>query len=131
MAQDFAVKVEGLAELRRDLRRIDPELLDEVREALKAGAQRVATRAASVAPQRSGRLAASYRAFTSGNRAGVRSTLPYAGVVEYGGTIRPRGTPIVFRPAMPITGSVEYEQERIVRDLDRGIAEAAQRTGWR
>ena len=63
------VYIKGLAEFRRDLRRIDPVLAKGVREGLKDAAQIVAYEARRRAPVRSGRLVASVRAFASGNRA--------------------------------------------------------------
>lgn len=67
-----AVHVEGLAQFRAALRRIDPQLAKGVREGLKDGAQIVANEARQRAPVRTGSLVASVRAFASGNRAGVR-----------------------------------------------------------
>lgn len=130
MAKDFDVKVEGLKELRRDLRQQDRETLKEVQKTLKGAADIVRAEAAATAPRRTGALAGSYRAFTRGNAAGVRSPLPYAGVVEYGGTIQPRGVPIVFRRYEPITRAVERNRDRIVEHLGDGLEAAARRTGW-
>jgi len=127
---DYDVQVKGLADLRRDLRRLDQEALKEIRGALKDAADVVARDAATLAPRRTGRLAASYRPFTSGNVAGVRSRLPYAGVIEFGGTIRPRGVPIEIRRYEPVTRAVERQRDRVVEQVADGIEAAAKRTGW-
>ena len=129
--EDITVKVEGLARLRRDLRALDRAAVTEVRDVLRDAAGIVAERAALLAPRQTGALAASYKPFTAGNRAGVRSRLPYAGVVEYGGTIRPRGTPIEFRRALPLTRAAQQQADTIVQRLDRGLGEAAARHGWK
>jgi hypothetical protein len=130
MATELTVQVKGLAELRRDLRRLDREMLGEVRDTLKRGADIIARDAASLAPRRTGALAASYRAFTRGNLAGVRSNLPYAGVVEYGGTISPRGVPILFQRSAPVTRAAERQADSVAREVADGIDKAALRSGW-
>lgn len=68
------VRIEGLADFRRDLRRINPELNKGVREALKRAVEPVASEARAKAPKRSGRLASSIKPFTKGNVAGVAVT---------------------------------------------------------
>lgn len=130
MARELAVKVHGLKELRRDLRRQDPDTVKEIRETLRRAAGLVARQAATIAPRRTGRLAESYRPFTRGNIAGVRSALPYAAVHEYGGTISPRGVPIVIRRTAPVSRVVMRETESIVRELEDGIMDVARRHGW-
>jgi phage gpG-like protein len=127
----IAVRVEGLAELRRDLRATDRETLREVQGTLRNAAGIAAAQAALLVARRTGALAASYRAYARGNRAGVRSSLPYAGVVEYGGTIRPRGTAIKFRRSLPVSRAVLRETDTIVEAIGDGIEAAARRTGWR
>jgi hypothetical protein len=127
----YEVKVDGLAEFRRDLRRLDRESLGQIRDSLKEAADIVARRAALLAPRRTGALAASYKPFTAGNRAGVRSNLPYAGVVEYGGTIRPRGYDIRFRRALPLTRARDMEAGAVVDDLADRIDVVARRSGWK
>lgn len=131
MAKEFDVNVHGLAELRRDLRAQDRETLKEVQGALKRGAELTAREAASLAPNRTGQLAAGYRPFTRGNIAGVRNRVPYAGVIEYGGTISPKGTRIEIRRYEPVTRAVERQRDRIVQEIGDGIQAAADRTGWR
>jgi len=84
------IYIEGLADFRRDLRRIDPELAKGVREGLKDAAQIVAYEAQRRAPRRTGRLVASVRAFASGNRAGVRVTARKVSRAYPGGYPYPR-----------------------------------------
>lgn len=130
MAKDFAVNVKGLAEFRRNVRRVDAEANREIGVALSHGAEIAADAARLLAPRRTGALAASYRAYRRGNHAGVRSNLPYAPVIEFGGTIRPRGVPIMFKRQAPVTRAVERNETAIVREVEQGIVRAAQRTGW-
>jgi phage gpG-like protein len=63
--------------------------------------------------------------------ASVGSRLPQAGVLHFGGTIRPRGVPIAF-PARPvISEAVDRNTDRIVNELGDAVEQAARRTGWR
>ncbi len=110
--------MEGLQEFRAALRRIDPELVKGVREGLKDGAQIVATETRRRAPQRSGRLVGSIRAFTAGTTAGVRvnarrasrkypSGYPYPRRIEFEGG----GARAFVRPAL------EAKRDEVVRRL--------------
>lgn len=111
---EIAVQVEGLAQLRAALRRMDPALNAGVREALKDASQIVAYEVKRRAPRGpSGRLHDSVRAFTSGNRAGVRVTAvkvspaypsgyPYPRRIEFegsGGNRAGSGARAFVRPA--------------------------------
>lgn len=124
------VQTQGLAQLRRDLKRLDPLIDRELRDAIREAADKVAVTAGARAPRDSGALAHSIRPFVSGAKASVGSTLPYAGVVEFGGVIRPRGVPITFRPAGMVGRAVEDHADQIVEDIGDGIDRAARRAGW-
>lgn len=127
---DAAVRIEGLARLRRDLRAMQPAALREVREVLKAGAATVAERARPNAPRRTGNLADSYRAGTAGNTAFLRSRLPQAGVHEYGGVIAPRGVPLRIKQSRPIGRGLDATQDRLVEQIAEGFEAVARRNGW-
>lgn len=131
MAKVFAVRTEGLREFRRDLRRLDPALDRELRIELRESIIKVAAQAALLAPRRTGELAASYRPYVRQNAAGIRSALPYAPVIEYGGTIRPRGVPIEFKRSLPVTRAVLREADTIVESFGDAVERAADKTGWR
>jgi phage gpG-like protein len=130
MPKDFDVHVEGLRDFRRDLKKTDAEAAKALQKELKEAVGRVSIEAAATAPRKSGALARSYRPFTRGNIAGVRSPLPYAGVIEYGGSISPKGTPITIRKFEPITRAVERRKDAIVEDIGDAIESAAKRAGW-
>src|SRR3954465_1154146 len=106
MAKDFDVKVDGLRDFRRDLKRTDTEAAKALQKELRQAVGKVAIEAAATAPRKTGTLARSYRPFTRGNVAGVRSNLPYAPVIEYGGTIEPKGSPVHIRRYEPVTRAV-------------------------
>lgn len=124
------VQTENLAQLRRDLKRLDPLIDRELRDAIKDAADKVAVTAGARAPRDSGALAHSIRPFVSGAKASVGSTLPYAGWIEHGGTIRPRGVPITIRGAGMVSKAVEDHADQIVDDIGDGIEQAARRAGW-
>jgi phage gpG-like protein len=130
VADDVAIRVDGLRELHAALRNTDREAAKALRAELKAVAASVATEAASLAPRRTGRLAASIRPYATGNRAGVRSSLPYAGVVHWGGTIRPKGTPITF-PARPfIADAMDRKADEAATQIAAVLDGAIRRAGW-
>ncbi len=125
------VRVEGLADLRRDLRKLAPDTLKEMRGVLKEGAGIVAAAAGPLAARQTGRLAAGFRAGTAGNSAFVRNRVPYAGVQEFGGKIAPRGTPFQIKPHPAATRALELNAERIVDRVGDGIDRVAGRAGFR
>jgi len=128
--RDLAVKVDNLQPLRKALRAVDKDALRDVQTVTKRAAEVVAVEARSRAPRRTGRLAGSIRATTSGARGIVRSPLPYAPVHEYGGTIEPRGTPIRIKRREYITGALEEKQDQVRDELARGFNEVARRHGF-
>ncbi len=125
------IQIEGLAQLRRDLRAIDAGLSRELNVELRQTVNIAARDAATLAPRRTGKLARSYKPFTRGNIAGVRSPLPYAPVNEYGGTIRPRGVPIDIRRSQPVSRAVERNADRIAEELGDRIEDLARRHGFK
>jgi hypothetical protein len=127
----FEVRTEGLRDFRRDLKRMDPQLDKELRVELRDAVVKVTARAALLAPRRTGALAKSYRPFVTQRQAGIRSSLPYAPVIEYGGTISPRGTDIVIKRSEPVTRAVERETDEIVDAFGDAVERAADKTGWR
>lgn len=132
MAQrDYTVNVQGLTELRRRLRATDVGALGAVQSTLRRAAGLAAEEASRLAPRRTGALAGSYRPFARGNIAGVRSRLPYAGVIEFGGTISPRGAEIRFERSEPVTRAIEHERDAIERTLVGDFDAMARRNGWR
>lgn len=90
------IQIEGLANLRRGLKQIDPQLQKDLRNEFLPIAQRVASGAASRVPSKSGRAAASVRGGVSGNNAyvqGGKKTVPYFGWLDFGGRTPMKGNP--------------------------------------
>lgn len=128
---DAAVHTQGLRELRRDLKRLDPLIDRELRDAIRDAADKVAVTAGALAPRDSGALAHSIRPFVSGPKASIGSALPYAGVVHWGGTISPRGVPITFPRTEFISRAVDDHTDALVEEVADGIDRAARKAGWR
>jgi len=122
VAVEGQVSVEGLAELRRALRRIDPALLKGVRTALKKGAEVVRDEAKKDAAVRSGLMRDRTRAFTSGNVAGVRvrATAPdgyaYPRRIEY----EDDGVRSFVRKAL------SDKQQEVIRELEKMLDDIAE-----
>jgi hypothetical protein len=77
------VKIEGLAAFRRSLKKAGADMAD-MKSANEAAAQTVARAGSARAPRRSGQLSGSLRPARQLARARVTSSLPYAGVIEFG-----------------------------------------------
>lgn len=81
------IRVEGLRELRRELRRLPGELNKRMGDINKDAAEPVRERATQLVPRRTGRLAGSIRSFKAQARAQVgagRKSIPYAGPIHFG-----------------------------------------------
>lgn len=130
MADRPAIKIEGLAEFRRDLRKLDREADKELRGNIRAGAEKVLREAQADAPRRSGALARSLKISVTAKRASIYSNLPYAPVVHWGGTIKPRGVEIRFKRTEFISGAAERGADRLAEDIAQGVERAALRAGW-
>lgn len=81
-----SLQVDGLGQLRRDLRRVAGDA-DDLKAANAKAAAVVAGAASAGAPRRTGRLAASVRGNKAVGRAQIKAggaAVPYAGPVHYG-----------------------------------------------
>jgi phage gpG-like protein len=125
------IAVHGLRELRRTFRRTDPESVKALRDVQKEAAEIVATRARILVPVRTGALQRSIQSATRGDVALVRSRLPYAPVLEYGGTIKPRGVDITFERREFVGRAAEQTQIAVANRLARGFDRAMRRAGWK
>lgn len=122
------VRIEGLREFRRDLKRVSQEANKQLAGEIKTATENVAAEARGHAVHRTGGYAASIRAYSGG---AVGSRLPQAGVLHWGGTIRPRGVAITFRRRPVVTDALERQTDRIVDAMGDAIERAARRAGWK
>jgi hypothetical protein len=127
----LSLEVNGLRELRRDLRRLDPALDKEVRRGFREASRPILQTAQGFAPNRTGQLARSLRISVTQRGIAITSTHPGAGVIHWGGTIEPRGYPIEFpRSAFAIRAG-EAHLNRLADEMGDAVERAADSTGWR
>lgn len=124
------VRVKGLREFRRDLKRLSPAVNRELTRELKTVAEPVAADARAHAPKLTGEYAASIRVYTTGTKVSIGSRLPQAGVLHWGGTIRPRGVPIHFKPRPVVMEAADRQSHEIVDGLGDAVERAARKVGW-
>lgn len=124
--RELSLRVEGLAKLRRDLRAIDKDLGKSLTDHLRDLAKEVRDEARSRAPVKTGALQRSIKHSVRARGASIYSNTPYAGVQEWGGTIRPKGTPIEIQGRHFIYSAIYDHADHIkgqVEGLLDGIAD--------
>lgn len=87
---ESAIRIEGLAEFTRHLRRLDSDLPKALRLAMNEAADLVATDARKLVPRRSGRAAASIRVASTRTAVRVRAggpKAPYYPWLDFGGRV--------------------------------------------
>jgi hypothetical protein len=119
------IEVHGLNETLRDLRRLnDKEIPKAIRQANKAAAEMVAPMARALAPQRSGRLAASVKARATQRSgavvAGSKVRVPYAGPIHWGWP--KRGIAANKFMLRALDARIHAARERYVRRMNEAIA---------
>lgn len=125
-----AVHVKGLAEFRRDVKRVDAEVNKQLARDLREGAQETLEEGRAVAPRLTGKLAGSLRLSVTTRQVAIYSNLPYAGLLHWGGTIRPRGVPITFKRTEFLSDPVERNADKIAERVAESVEDAARATGW-
>lgn len=133
-----AVDARGLKKFARDMRKLDhhlgvavsAELRDignEVRDRIRSSTDAPYGDAANDSQGKAGRKRGSVK--TSVRRGGVAlvSSEPDAGVWNWGGTIRPRGAPIVIPRTEFVSGEVEKDTEHVEERLGSLTDEVARR----
>lgn len=122
-----AVSIEGLAAFRRDLRKIDPQLVRGVRDGLKDAAKIVGAEAKDIAGKHSasGDTVKGIKHFTSGNRAGVRSKARRASAKYPSGYEYPRRYEFGDRKRPFLHPALEAKRDDVVDELDRVLDSVA------
>lgn len=96
------VRVEGLADLLADLKRLQPAVDKAWVENSKQLGKKVEADARRRAPRLTGKLAAGIKVVDTPQGAELRSTAPHAGILEFGGSHPVFGHDVqVFQPARP------------------------------
>ena len=130
MASKDPVRLEGFREFRRDLKKLEPAVDKQLRKDLAVVAARVATEAKAGAPRRTGKYAGSIRPYVTTKGVSIGSRLPQAGVLHFGGTIKPRGVPITIIARPVVSAAVDRNTDRIVDGMGDAIEQAARNAGW-
>lgn len=125
-----AIRVEGLAGLVADVRAMQPDVRREIPKALKAGAKLVQRAGRPYVARLTGELAADWRIGGGQKQVYLRNRKPYAGVLEFGGTIQPKGTPFEIKAQPSMTRALEEKQEQIVDAIGDALDGVATRHGW-
>lgn len=123
--------MEGLRELRRDLKKLSPEANKQLGRELRKPAQMIAVTARGQARRKSGRYARSIRVYASKGGFAVGSNLPQAGVLHWGGTIRPRGVPIVFKPEPVVIDAASRHEKELLEAAGNAVETAARKAGFK
>jgi hypothetical protein len=87
---ESAIRIDGLAQFQRNLRKLDTDLPKAMRAALNQAAEVVAADARSRVPRRSGRAAASIRVASTQTAARIRAgsnRAPYYPWLDFGGRV--------------------------------------------
>lgn len=130
---DAAIQVEGLRELNAALRKLgEKELPKEFKRASKRAAQVVAVEAAARVPKRTGKLAASIRGAAQARGAVVRAgreSVPYAGWIEFGGTIQHKtdnwsSTRPFIKQGRYIFPAAKAKEPQVVELFEAGVSHA-------
>jgi len=124
------IELRGARELRSVLKRTEPEADQHLKEELKTIGARVALVGAAKAPRRTGALQRSIRPYVTTRGIAIGSNLPYAGVVHWGGTIRPRGAPIQFRRRPFLEDAVEDVADWALTEVAGAFDRAVNQAGW-
>ena len=120
----------GLTKLRRDLRSIDKELGKEADRHIRQTAAKVRADARANAPEVSGKLKRSIRYSLTRGGASIYSNEIYAPVIEYGGEISPRGTPISITGQRYMDKALDDNTEFLDEELARLLDVIADRFGF-
>lgn len=131
------ISVLGLGKVMRALRAVDKEAPRQLRAEFRQELEPIRLQAASRVPVGAGptpgggdnrrpHIAATLRGAARGNRLVLVNRHPGANVLNWGGTIRPRGVPITFSSGREAVFRTVKEN---TRDLQAGIRRRIERVG--
>ncbi len=129
-----SVRVKGLNDLQRSFKKISGGTGPEIRRRLLIIAGKAATDARGKLISRSknprGRIDSTIRPFVRQKGAGFYSRHPGAGVIEWGGTISPRGTPITIKGKHALVDAAEERMLQTEHELGDMIDDLARGAGF-
>lgn len=130
MADQITAKWDGLAEIRKDLESVQLGLGRSLNAIIREIGGPVAREASANTPTGPGlrppsdvvpHMAGTIKAATISNGIAIVSSHPGAGVLEYGGTIAPRGTPFTIESRAMAHKAGEAELPRIESEVTQRI----------
>lgn len=135
IAPDLSVRVDGLDDLRRGLRKVDKGLSRGLGQAGKNAAKIVADAARGEVPQRSGSAAQSVRALADRGGGAVKAggpKAPYYPWLDFGGRVgRQKATVRPFRKSgRYIFPALEKHRDDVVREFERLVAAVIRDAGF-
>jgi HK97 gp10 family phage protein len=129
----LTVRVDGLTELLRDLKKLEPEVSKELRDRLKEIVNVVASDARQKAPYKTGKLAKKIVPSVTNKGAAVLSKAEHARIMEFGGrhpVFGNRNT-WVFQPARPhVFPAVEAHRADVDRQGQEALDNALRKIGF-
>jgi hypothetical protein len=141
---DAEIRVEGLADLRRALTRLQQlDVRGDLRDGLKKAADIVAQEVKARIPSRTGKAKGAVRAVSGGNKAyvvGGKKAVPYYGWLDFGGRTPQVGNP---RSVGPWSGSgggppkgrfiypaIDAKERQVVDAVADSVSEAVLKAGF-
>lgn len=128
------VEIQGMRQLRADLKRIDKTLPRQLTQTIKRAAEPIRREAAVLAPRRTGVLAASLKVGTSGSRVRIYSRAPGAKVIHWGGRhplFGNRNHWYQQQPSLFIVKAAQHQAGRVERDIARSVETLMRSAGFR
>lgn len=128
------IRINGLRELRADLKAIDKTLPRELNKALKRDAGPVRDTAKRLAPKRTGATAASIKVGTRGAKIVVYSRRDGAGIIHSGGRHPLFGNRNYWykqKPTYFLTRAIDIEAPHIVRDVEQTVDRIMRSAGFK
>jgi len=122
-ASKSRLKVSGVSEVTKALKQLEASSAD-LKSAHNAVAATLVPGIAMRSPRRTGALAGSWSPNATATRARLRSSKPYAGVIEYGWAARG------IEPARMVADTIEAEQSTIVSTYERELERLGSRAGF-
>lgn len=130
----FAIDAQGLADLRRSFARIDKELKRELDRDLRAIGHGVRDEARTLLRGRSknpqGVIERTIRTSVTARGVSVYSNHPGSGVINWGGEIAPRGTPIRIAGKQFLNDAADEHMSRVEEQMGELLDRVAQRNGF-
>ncbi len=130
MSEQFEIRIDGLAELRRAIRTADGRAPRELTAGLKRAAEPILSRLRGIPARRTGDLAGSYKASVRGTSANIVTGVPYGAGAEWGRYGRWRGFERYGAVPRFVWPAVEAEAKVVMGLIAEELEELLTIRGW-